>query len=270
MTDNPLPAATIILLHEDENGIQAFMQERHRDSGAFSSMLVFPGGKVDAGDRDPRWSDHCRDGGDGDPEQLAHRVAAIRESFEESGVLLARAEGENTLLDGARVAALANYRAMLQSGTLEFMVFVQQQRLCLACDALSYFAHWITPAFEARRFDTRFFLARVPGSQRQLLGHDGFETVDSTWVAPADALEDARAGRRKLIFPTLRNLERLARYSSVEMAQRDCMTTPVVAIEPVIDKRDDGVYVRIPANAGYPVCEERIPDTVLKSLLGDK
>ncbi len=270
MTNKPLPAATIILLHEDENGLQAFMQERHRDSGAFSSMLVFPGGKVDAGDRDPRWTDHCSGGDDSDPEQLAHRIAAIRESFEESGVLLARAEGELSLLDGARVAALANYRASLQSGALEFMVFVRQQRLRLACDALAYFAHWITPAFESRRFDTRFFLARVPHSQRQLLGHDGFETVDSTWVTPADAIEDARAGRRKLIFPTVRNLERLARYSSVEMAQRDCLATPVVTIEPEIDMREDGVYVRIPADAGYPVCEERIPDAVLKNLPGNK
>ena len=270
MTNKPLPAATIILLHEDDGGIKAFMQERHRDSRSFSSMLVFPGGKVDAGDRDPRWRDYSSNGDDRDPEQLAHRIAAIRESFEESGVLLARAEGKQTLLDGARVAALANYRASLQTGELEFMAFVQQQRLRLACDALAYFARWITPPFESRRFDTRFFLARVPHSQRQLLGHDGFETVDSTWVTPAGALDDARAGRRKLIFPTIRNLERLARYSSVEMAQRDCLATSVVAIEPQIDKREDGVYVRIPSNAGYPVCEERIPDAVLKSILGNK
>lgn len=136
----------------------------------------------------------------------------------------------------------------------------------LACDALLYYAHWITPKFETRRFDTRFYLARVPEGQQGLLRHDGHESVDSLWIRPGEAVADAAAGRRKLIFPTIRNLERLAQYATVAAAREACAATVVKTIEPVVDKRDDGVYVRIPEDAGYPICEQRIPDELVAML----
>jgi 8-oxo-dGTP pyrophosphatase MutT (NUDIX family) len=270
MTPEALPAATIILLRETDTALKVFMQERHRDTKAFSSMLVFPGGKVHAGDRHTDWRSYCSGSDDTDAEQLAHQVAAIRETFEECGVLLARADGEEELLGGERVAGLAAYRARLQADELCFIELVQQQRLRLACDKLAYFARWITPQFESRRFDTRFFLVRVPPSQQELLRHDGYEAVNSIWIDPQQAVADAKAGRRKLIFPTIRNLERLAQYPTVALAQQGCAATPVMTIEPVVEEREDGVYVRIPKDAAYPVCEERIPDAVLKMLLAGK
>jgi 8-oxo-dGTP pyrophosphatase MutT (NUDIX family) len=267
MSQPVVAAATIVLMSEVDGKLSVFMQERHRNSKAFRSMLVFPGGKVEPGDRDLQWRQYCDAGASEDDEQLAHQVAAIRETFEESGVLLARAAGDGHLLAGERVDALSGLRAVLQSGELSFVDFVREHHLLLACDGLDYFAHWITPEFESRRFDTRFFMARVPASQHSLLGHDGHEAVDSLWIEPDTAVADARAGRRKLIFPTIRNLERLAQYATIEAARQGCAQCAVQAIQPEVDQRDDGIYIRIPANVGYPVCEERIPDDVVKILM---
>jgi 8-oxo-dGTP pyrophosphatase MutT (NUDIX family) len=266
MDQQAVAAATVILLNESDAGLTVFMQERHRDSNAFSSMLVFPGGKLDAGDRDTAWRQHCQGCDAVDDTQLAYLVAAIREAFEESGVLYARRLGGEALLSGAQVAPLFSSRKGLQSGQLAFMDFVSEHSLVLACDALLYYAHWITPKFESRRFDTRFYLARVPEGQQGLLRHDGHELVDSLWIRPGDAVADAAAGRRKLIFPTIRNLERLAQYATVAAAQEACTAASVQTIEPVVDKRDDGVYVRIPTDAGYPVSEQRIPDELVAML----
>jgi 8-oxo-dGTP pyrophosphatase MutT (NUDIX family) len=263
----PAAAATIILLTEAAGELAVFMQERHPDNKAFSSMLVFPGGKLDAADGAAAWRQHCHSCEDTDNEQLAHQVAAIREAFEESGVLLARNSDSDQLVTGEQVKALAVFRQRVQAGELAFIDFVRQQHLVLACDRLDYYAHWITPKFESRRFDTRFFLAQVPAAQKQLLAHDGHEAVDSLWISPAAAVADAHAGRRKLIFPTIRNLERLAQYTTVAQVQSACAATTVQPIEPRVDRREDGVYVRIPADAGYPVCEQRIPDEVVKLLM---
>jgi len=266
MEQQAVAAASIILLNESEAGLTVFMQERHRDSNAFSSMLVFPGGKLEPGDRDTIWRQHCHRCAAVDDLQMAHQVAAIREAFEESGVLYARHLGSETLLSGEQLEPLFSSRQALQSGELAFIDLIVEQRLVLACDVLLYYAHWITPKFETRRFDTRFYLAQVPRSQQRLLCHDGHESVDSLWISPGEAVADAVAGRRKLIFPTIRNLERLAQYATVAAAREAGAVTPVQTIEPVVDRRDDGVYVRIPPDAGYPVSEQRIPDELVAML----
>ena len=269
MTQEPKQAATVILLNESENGLQVFMQERHRDSKGFASMLVFPGGKVDDSDRQQHWVSYCPASEASDPEQLAHKLAVIRESYEESGVLLARRAG-GEVLAGEEVAAYSDQPQALQSGELDFFEFMRAEGLEPALDLLGFFAHWITPEFEKRRFDTRFYIAEVPEAQRDELGHDGFETVDSVWILPADAIADGKVGRRKLIFPTIRNLELLAGFNTMDEALAAGKKPGIRPILPTVDLRDSGVYVTIPEDSGYPVCEERIPDEVVKMLSGGK
>ncbi|MGB0407868.1 MAG: hypothetical protein ACPGC1_11310, partial [Pseudomonadales bacterium] len=140
----PVPAGTIVLLRESPAGPEMFMVVRHHQIDFASGALVFPGGKVDAQDDDPELAPLC-DGASEDPVLRAIEIGSIREAFEEAGVLLARAEGEAELLDGARVAALDPLRDALHKGELPLKDFLRQHKLRLACDALTRFAHWVTP-----------------------------------------------------------------------------------------------------------------------------
>ena len=108
-----------------------------------------------------------------------------------------------------------------------------------------------------KRFDTHFFLAIAP--EDHLAVHDGHENVDSVWIKPADAVEAARTGTRTIIYPTLRNVERLARFRSTDDALVECRTQPVIPVLPWSEKREDGTWLCIPKNAGYDICEEKMP-----------
>ncbi|TVS15652.1 MAG: NUDIX hydrolase [Gammaproteobacteria bacterium] len=253
----PLPAATIVLLRDDlEEGLEIFMVVRHHQIDFASGALVFPGGKIDEQDADPALEAYC-DGADSDPVMRAMQIGAIREAFEEAGVLLAREVESRQLVSGERLAILEHYRTSLHSGEVSLKAFLDAEQLRLACDTLVRFAHWVTPDMMPKRFDTHFFIARAP--EDHVLLHDGHESVDSVWIRPQQVLTDAASGKRTVIFPTLRNVEKLADADTVEAAMTAAQSQRIVTVTPWTEKRDDGVWLRIPVEAGYRISEERMP-----------
>lgn len=247
----PVPAATVLLIRDGEAGLEVFMVERS-DRMHFASALVFPGGKVDAEDADAGLLARC-DGIDGlSPAEAALRVAAVRETFEECGVVLARHATVETVLEGDEAAAFyAKYHAPLNAGTAAWGDIVAAEGLRLCCDRLSYFAHWITPEGRPKRFDTHFFLARMP--RRQNAVHDGSESVHSVWVRPPDAVEAGARGDRNVMFPTRLNLELLERNDSVDAAIRAAAGRAIVTVLPKTHTIDGDAHriMTIPPEAGY-------------------
>ena len=127
----------------------------------------------------------------------------------------------------------------------------------MAADRLVHFAHWITPENLPKRFDTHFFLAKAP--EDHLATHDGYESVDSVWIQPSEAFEDAEAGRRSIIFPTLRNVAKLAQSKTTEEAIKRAGNDKIITVLPKMETRPDGVYLSIPPEAGYDISEELLP-----------
>ncbi len=258
MTDEtPLvPAATILMVRDGPSGLETFMVVRHHQIDFASGALVFPGGKVDDGDSEVR--DLCDGLGDADDTQAAMMVGAIREAFEECGVLLAREAGSDELVTGERLASLDQYRDVLHGGDLTLRAFLEEHGLRLACDRLQHFAHWITPPIVPKRFDTHFYLAAAPADH--LAVHDGHESVDSVWISPAEAVAGGEDGTYTIIFPTVRNLEMLAESADVAEALAAAAARQIVTVLPWMEPRDDGTYLCIPPEAGYAVSEEKMPD----------
>ena len=245
------PASTILLLRAGQSAIEVFMMVRHYQIEFASGALVFPGGSVDPGDRDIVDRSDLYDNGDGlDAATLQFRIAAIRETFEESGILLARQQGSRELIVGTRASEIAaSYRTDLCEGKIPFSQIVTDNGLVLALDRLVHYAHWITPIGQPKRFDTHFFLAKAPPEQIGV--HDGRESTDSVWVSPREALDGGESGRFKLPFPTTRNLIKLSKQHSVDAALEDARRSSVVTVMPEVMK-DGGTHrLRIPAEAGY-------------------
>jgi len=249
----PRPASTVLLLRDSaaRREVEVFMMVRHYEIDFASGALVFPGGSVDENDREIIARPELYSGGEGlDADALSFRVAAIRETFEESGILLARPKGSTKLLDAARTSEIeAAHRAALCEGKTNFLNVLADSGLWLALDELTPYAHWITPEGMPKRFDTWFFLAAAPPDQ--LGAHDGRESTDSIWVSPREALQGGESGRFKLPFPTTRNLIKLGKQSSVGSALDDAGGKPIVAVTPVMTRTATGRQLRIPREAGY-------------------
>jgi 8-oxo-dGTP pyrophosphatase MutT (NUDIX family) len=250
----PRPASTILLLRDSAaaaNELEVFMMVRHYEIDFNSGALVFPGGSVDKGDKEIIAKPELYSGGEGlDPGALSFRIAAIRETFEESGILLARPKGSPSLVDANRASAIeAACRAELCDGKTTFPEVLSDNGMVLALDELVPYAHWITPEAAPKRFDTWFFLAAAPPAQ--LGGHDGKESTDSIWLSPREAVAGGESGRFKLPFPTTRNLIRLGKQGSVKAALDDSRGKEVVTVMPVMTKLNGGRQLRIPKEAGY-------------------
>jgi 8-oxo-dGTP pyrophosphatase MutT (NUDIX family) len=247
------PASTILLLRDGSgaDAIEVFMMVRHYEIDFASGALVFPGGSVDAGDQDIIARPELYAGSHGlDAATLNFRIAAIRETFEESGILLARPRGSDRLIDAAWAGEIAaSQRAALREAKVSFADILIQHDLALALDLLVPYAHWITPEKMPKRFDTWFFLAAAP--KDQVGAHDGKESTDSIWVSPREALAGGESGRFKLPFPTTRNLIKLGKQPSVAAALEDAGKQPIVTVMPVMTKDGDKRRLRIPAEAGY-------------------
>ena len=252
-----VPAATILLLRPGSSGLEVFMVVRHHQIDFASGALVFPGGKADPQDFDDALIPYLS-GAPDDKDMRAIMVSAIRESFEECGVLLAREKGSDELISGARLKTLEECREPMNNGSLGLLEFLEREQLILACDQLVHYSHWITPKMMPKRFDTHFYLVNAPADHVAL--HDGYESVDSTWIAPAQAVQEASEGKRTVIFPTLRNLEMLAESDSPEHAIQAAQARAIIPVEPWTEKREDGVYLCIPEEAGYAVNEVKMPE----------
>jgi 8-oxo-dGTP pyrophosphatase MutT (NUDIX family) len=257
----PRPASTVLLLRDGIGGsgvdgrsrdeIEVFMMVRHYEIDFNSGALVFPGGSVDKGDQEIIARPELYSGGEGlDAGALSFRIAAIRETFEESGILLARAAGSKVLIDARRASQIeAASRAALCEGKTTFAKVITANGLLLALDELVPYAHWITPEGVPKRFDTWFFLAAAPPEQAG--AHDGKESTDSIWLSPREALAGGESGRFKLPFPTTRNLIRLGKQPDVKAALDDARGKSVVTVMPVMTRLNGGRQLRIPLEAGY-------------------
>lgn len=255
---DPRLSATILLLR-DAPDLQVLMVKRHYEIDFAAGALVFPGGKAHEEDGSDDWGD-LSDGGFSGAERAA-RVAAIREAFEESGVLLARsrnARGTGAELVSNDVAdALAAFRGPVDRREASFLELIRDNELVLALDTLVHFGHWITPDMMPKRFDTHFYLAPTP--PEQLASHDGRETTEAVWLSPQLALDMEKAGEATIIFPTRMNLGKLAETQSVPTAINRFEKEDVVTVLPVIGKDQQGApCLHIPAEAGYMQTTEPI------------
>lgn len=247
-----VPAATILLVRDGDAGLEVFMVKRHHKIDFMSGALVFPGGKLAPGDSDPRIR-ALTDGSDKlDDTELSMAACAIREAFEESGILLARKASSQTLLNGEEIETLMEFREPLNSEKLALADFLQAHDLRLAADRLVRFAHWVTPEMVPKRFDTLFFIAAAP--EGQLGAHDGYESVDSTWVTPQGAISEPE--RWSVVFPTRMNLLKLDQSKSVDAALKAAASSKIVTVLPWMEVRPTGNVMKIPADAGYGDHEE--------------
>ncbi|MES2904221.1 MAG: NUDIX hydrolase [Pseudomonadota bacterium] len=243
MEQEPIPAATLIVFRPAVAGPPDILVVERGAAMAFAGgAIVFPGGRIDAADEE--YANRL-----GRPAD-APRITAIRETIEESAVLVGL-RGNSGTIDPA-------LGPILQDGLLggaEFAAVLDRHGLALDLDALTGFARWM-PAFKhARRFDTMFFLAPVlPGSwpPRPQPG----ECQSAEWVTAAALLTRIEAGADHAIFPTKRNLERLARFASIEEAREDAALHSLDTIIPWIEERDGEPHVCLPAGRGYPVTSE--------------
>lgn len=245
----PKPSATLVLVRDSGAGLEVFLQQRHPDIPFLGGAHVFPGGKVEAVDNDPKWqafSDlddksasetlDLTEGG------LAYWVAAIRETYEESGILLLEPTPGKTL-----DAEILN---LWPNEVPDVFQLCQRYSLNLSTPQLTYYLHWITPEHMTKRFDTRFFIARAPTGQEG--SHDGKECVDSIWITPEAAMERKKQGTMALAPPTFFTLKHLLEIRSVdELILTAQNNKPTAAILPVFRNN----RLLFPGDPGYDETE---------------
>jgi 8-oxo-dGTP pyrophosphatase MutT (NUDIX family) len=246
------PASTVVILRDGADGIEVFMVVRHHEIDFASGALVFPGGKVDAQDSEDGWADLAV--GMATPPDASFFVAAARESFEEAGLLLAREQGSQAMVGADRTHRLVEaHRGDVLAGRRSFLDMLRSERLVLAGDLMLPFAHWITPDLVPKRFDTHFLLIAAP--VEQVGQHDGDESTDGLWIRPQQALDDAKAGTKTLVFATEMNLRKLAGFATVAAATAATRASRVVTVTPRVEKTATGRTLHIPAEAGYGITE---------------
>ena len=246
------PASTVVILRDGAAGIEAFMVVRHHAIDFASGALVFPGGKVDAQDAAEAWEELAPAANAAPGRDFL--VAAARETFEEAGLLLARRKGSPHLLGADDVHRLveSDRTAVIKNERL-FADLIRRENLELAVDLMVPFAHWVTPERVPKRFDTHFLLIAAP--VEQLGAHDGSESVEGVWIRPEQALAEADAGTRTLVFATSMNLRKLTRYKTVAETVAAARAEPVVTVMPRMEMSPEGRKLHIPAEAGYGVTE---------------
>ncbi|HTE37292.1 MAG TPA: NUDIX hydrolase [Reyranella sp.] len=262
MTDTPKkeppparPATTVLLLRPSRLGdaaspLEVFMVVRHHAIDAFSGALVFPGGKLEEADGDPQLKARCAGADKISAGELKFRIAGVREAFEECGILLARKRGQRNLIAAADLKGIEEkWRAKLTKDEASIVDLVEAEDLEIATDLMTPFAHWITPIFAPKRFDTWFYLAEAPEDQLAL--HDGSESVDSVWIGAQEAIDEAVAGKRTLVHATTKNLELLAEGGTVTGALSQASERKIVTVQPWVEQRDGKRFLHIPEGAGY-------------------
>ncbi|MCA9562908.1 MAG: hypothetical protein KC561_05435 [Myxococcales bacterium] len=260
--NEPRDSATVVMMREADGApFEIFFVRRHAKSSFMANAHVFPGGRLDEEDCSDVIALHGRGFL---PQDLAARldveektaiglhVAAIREVFEESGALYAT-ESSGDPIDLASEDGrdrYETYRVMLQDGEVDFEQIVGWEDLCLRFDELTYFARWITPEFESKRYDARFFLAKAPDNQRLI--HDDKETTDSAWYSPAQALKAYEAGEIQLAPPTKHILEHLSTFESIDAAIAYFSETEIPTVRPQPESVDGVLTLLFPGDPAYP------------------
>lgn len=242
-----IPAATVIVMREGAGAPELLMPEilmveRAAAMSFAGGALVFPGGRVDPGDLALAATF------DGDLEDLAARIAAVRETLEEAGVAVG-VEGPGVSTLGKRLYAGEPLGELLAEagGTLRL-------------DDLVPFARWLPNNVSHKVFDTRFYLARAPEGAEPVV--DGNENVRVFWASARSVLDAADRGETKIIFPTRRNLERLALFGSFADAVADARAHEIRTVTPWIEERADGRHLCIPDDLGYPVTSQPLAEAM--------
>ena len=256
MTTPIKPAATVILMREaEESGFEIFIVKRSSRS-SFGSLYVFPGGKLDPEDTEKDLYACCEGMNDEEAsarlgienDGLSFWIACIRECFEETGVLLTN-PSDSLIQEYEKLSSL---RKQLNNKEISFKNICISESLRLGTNNIVPCAHWITPAIEPKRFDTRFFIAKV--NAKQLASHDGFELTESFWIKPKDALVKLKEGKMNMILPTISNIEQLAEFSSAFEAFNYFKGLGNNAIKSILPKfvKQDGKWVGfLPGEEGY-------------------
>ncbi|RYX97998.1 MAG: NUDIX hydrolase [Comamonadaceae bacterium] len=268
----PHPAATIIMLRDGTDGLEVYLMKRHAQSSAFGGAYVFPGGKVDAPDADanitgrldqslaalhPSLNEPELD----EPTVAGLYVAAIREVFEECGVLFAH---------GAGPALVAKAAERLRSGET-FNAMAAQLDLRFLTSRLAPWSRWITPlmpSMSKKRFDTRFFVAAVPAGQTAL--HDNHEAIDSAWLGPRAALDRYRDGEVELAAPQIMTLAHLSRFADVDAAMQHARSRKPALIQPEPFELEGKRMVCYPGDDCHPVRERAMPGPTRLHLSGKR
>lgn len=241
----PNPAATVVLVRDANDAPEILLLRRHRASGFVPGAWVFPGGRVDDDDGDAALLELAGSlprGPDG-----AYWMAAVREVFEETGVLLARdAEGE-ACRDATEDPALARWREKLLTGDATLLDVMRAESLHPDLSRVVYCSHWITPVAEPRRYDTRFFLAELPSECRAV--PDEREMSDAIWLSAEAALDRFRHGTLPMVFPTVKTIELLLPYPTVEAILAAFRGADVPTVLPRLVRTDDGVGIVLPDEA---------------------
>lgn len=241
-TREPAPArasASLVIGRDQAAGWEIFMARRHSGTSFAGGALVFPGGALETQDEAAAgdWLE-------------AHRLAAIRETFEEVGILYAR-QASGAWPEPELLAALAAQRQTVAHGTADFLSLLAHHGLRPAVEALTAFAFWVTPPDRPKRFATHFFLAEAPPGQQGR--HDGGELVDSFWATPARVVAWGAAGAHLVMRATEVNCRRLAGYPSCAEAIADFRAYPHTLVTPTHFEAAGTRYLSVPARGGRGV-----------------
>ncbi len=253
-------AATVMLVRDGAEGLEVFMLRRNLNSDFVGGAYVFPGGAVDPADGGAEVEQWCAGRSDGDASSmlevesggLAFWVAAIREAFEEAGLLLAVGADNSPLrfdVEGVNERFVEHRRAV-DDGEMSMAQLCELEALTLRVDQMGYFSRWVTPLGAPRRYDTRFFVAHPPEGQVPI--HDDVEVIANLWIRPSVALERHAARDFELIFPTVRSLEALTQFERADDVVRHAHSmSRIDAIVPRIEDHGSGLRIVLPNDEVY-------------------
>jgi 8-oxo-dGTP pyrophosphatase MutT (NUDIX family) len=251
MTAEPRQAATVLLLRDGVTGLEVYLLRRTKGMPFAGGMTAYPGGGVDPrdGDTEIAWAGPSPAdwaGAFGCDERTARELvcAAVRETFEEAGVLLAGSADTGDVVPDVTGEDWEEQRQALLSRELSLAELLAGRGLCVRSDLLRPFAHWITPPVEPRRYDTKFFAAALPVGQEAR--HVSSEADEASWLQPAAALAEAETGVRPMLPPTMHTLGQLAPFPDVAAALAGSPPEPLRPISPTFEKTPEGHWAVLP------------------------
>lgn len=268
----PVDAVTVIMVREGgQMPFDVFLMRRHRDQGFMGGAFVFPGGRLeeadcdlsllkratglDAGQAKAKLNEPFLSG----EKAMGLFLAAVRETFEEAGVLWAASFCSQTIdfSDEQTQQRFREHRSRLQRGEISLKTIAETEGLCFPIGLLTPFSHWITPEVEIRRFDTRFLLARMPEGQSP--AHDSVETVESLWLTPGEALARNESGEILLMPPTLKTMEELGHFASLEELFHDANEREIHPVLPQPFSEGQSFGVKLPHDPEYTITVYKRP-----------
>ena len=249
----PRAAATIVLLRDGAEDMEILLMRRSRKAGFAPGAYVFPGGRVDNSDALPSVVSLLDDldpatarqrlEHNGEPPAIAYYLAALREAFEETGIMVGLREDGSAPPTAAEDPGVDEIRDALMGDRIGFHEAIERLGCRIAGDAIEYIAHWITPEPEPRRYDTRFFAAKVRAGATPII--DPREMTDALWLSPVEALARLDRGELPMVFPTIKTLEALSRYDSADEALEGYGAEPVRTILPTLVVTPTGIGLEI-------------------------